>query len=840
MLSIAAMGAGSAKYYGSLAREDYYSEGGEPPGRYAGSGATALKLSGKVSRQALRNLFAGRSKTGEHELVQLQQDRKHQPGWDLTFSAVKGFSIAWALADDPLRRQLEEVHRRAVHEALSYLEAEAAWTRRGRGGETLERVGLVALLYEHGTSRAQDMLLHTHTLVLNMGVRADGTTGTIRSLDLYQSKMTAGALYRAELARGTRELGFALKKGKDAFELEAIPERVSTWFSKRRAAILEVLAREGSHGPKASELAALSTRERKGHVARDELFGRWRREARELGLERVEPSKTRSLAQLPDLAPCIVKTAETLASKRGHFSERELLRAVAVEVEHEGFGARALRDAVRQHLTRGDNIEGVALDRYSTKSVLKDERDILEHALTSKDDRTLTVSAANLARTERKHNLSFEQHEALHHITFDAGGVKLVSGYAGTGKTRLLRAAREAWEAQGFKVVGAAVAKNAANGLQRESGIQSYSVEDLKRRVARGLTHELKFHAKQLARAAKTRALPARHAARTGRFKGNPLGSRTVLVIDEASMVSTMDLAALVRAAREKGARIVLVGDPNQLGAIDAGGAFAGLSKALGSALLTDIKRQKYSWMREASRHFAEGDARTGVSLYARTGRLRVTDTRAEARTALVDSWFKRRTDDAAQSLILAGTREDVLALNRLAQAKRKESGELGRRSIALNGEKFRVGDRIILRENSDALRLTNGQTGVLERVARGRKGVELVLRLDAAAGERRRRARVPLHLYKDVELGYATTVHVAQGQTRERVFVLGGGQMQDRELWYVQMTRHSHDCRLFMSAADAGEDLAELARSLKRTRAKETALDFEHEKHRRELERTS
>src|SRR5262245_36857740 len=116
------MGAGSERYYAALAKEDYFEAGGEPPGVYAGSGAAALGLEGRVSRDALRNLFAGRDAKGDRDLVQVQRGRSHQPGWDLTFSAPKSFSIAWALADEPLRAKLEEVHRTAVREALSFLE----------------------------------------------------------------------------------------------------------------------------------------------------------------------------------------------------------------------------------------------------------------------------------------------------------------------------------------------------------------------------------------------------------------------------------------------------------------------------------------------------------------------------------------------------------------------------------------------------------------------------------------------------------------------------------------------------------------------------------------------
>jgi len=828
VLSIAAMSAGSAAYYASLAREDYFTEGGEPSGYFAGRGASALGLGGKVTKDGLRNLFAGNAPDDERPLVQSQRGKDHQPGWDLTFSATKSFSIAWALADEPLRAALEEVHRRAVGEAISYLEDTAAWSRRGRGGQVLERAGLVALLYEHGTSRAQDPSFHTHALVMNVGVRADGTTGTIRSIDLYRAKMTAGALYRSELARGVRELGFAVVKGKDAFELEDVPLKVRQFFSKRRAAIEEVLARDGITGPKAAEQAALSTRQKKGHVARGELFVRWKAEARELGLEHVQPDdrhRRRSQKEF-ELAPHVAAVVKELAEGQGHFSENDLLRHVAVQHEHRGVGARAVRDAVRSYLATSRDIEELADNRYSTKDHLDAEHALLDAATSSSGDRSHAIGLRRLRSIEKGFpTLSPEQRLALHHITHGSGAVKLLSGYAGSGKTTLLRAAREAWEAQGLTVVGAAVAKNAANALSLGSGIQSRTIASLRRALDQGKANDTGSHTR--------RVLGGVVRTRTRTPASTELGPRSVLVIDEASMASTSDLSMLVRAARKRGAKVVLVGDPGQLPAIDAGGAFAALSKAVGTAELRDIQRQREPWMREAALHFAEGDTRSGLSLYAEAGKINILDTRGNAKRALVKAWFEMRSSDPTQTLILAGTRADVSDLNRLAQAKRRQAGELGVDRVAFNGQTLHVGDRVCLTKNSTSLGLTNGDTGVLERVipAAVRSRTKLVLRLDSGSGEPARRATIPINAYPHVELGYATTTHKAQGSTVDRTLVLAGGWMQDRELTYVQLTRHREDCTLFISEAEAGDDLAELARTMRKSHAKEMALAFEQEK---------
>lgn len=171
MPSIAAMASGQERYYTELAREDYYLAGGEPPGYWLGKGAHALGLDGAVEKVALSHLFSGLDPEGKRPLVQLQKGRDHQPGRDHTFSAPKSVSVLWSVAPPDLREAIERAHARAVQAAVSYLEETAAWTRRGRGGETLEKAGLIVAAFPHSTSRAQDVQLHTHALVLNVASR---------------------------------------------------------------------------------------------------------------------------------------------------------------------------------------------------------------------------------------------------------------------------------------------------------------------------------------------------------------------------------------------------------------------------------------------------------------------------------------------------------------------------------------------------------------------------------------------------------------------------------------------------------------------------------------------
>ena len=235
MLSISPpmKGAGQGDYYLELAREDYYTKGGEPPGEWYGEGAELLQVEGQVGEAELRNLLEGYSADGANKLVQNAGDENRQSGWDLTFSTPKSVSTFWTASDTETRKLIEESQDKAVKAALDYVQEEAGFTRRGKGGEFIEEAKLTFAMFEHGTSRAQDPQLHTHVLALNIGVREDGTTGTIRSHDIFEQKMAAGAIYRAELTYQLEQsLGLISERDKSCFQLSGVPKELNEEFSK--------------------------------------------------------------------------------------------------------------------------------------------------------------------------------------------------------------------------------------------------------------------------------------------------------------------------------------------------------------------------------------------------------------------------------------------------------------------------------------------------------------------------------------------------------------------------------------------------------------------------------
>ena len=274
MLSIGKMSVGQHAYYDELAKEDYYLEGGEPPGKWFGQGASALNLSGEVRSKEFSDLFAGELRG--KRLVQ-QSESTRCAGWDLTFSAPKSVSVAWSQSDVSTAQAIREAQQEAVETALEYIEEECGYTRRGKGGRIVEQAKCIFSTFEHGTSRAEQPQLHTHALMINTCVRQDGTTGTLKTEKLYQHKMTAGAIYRAELAAQLQQrLGLDIIRDEFSFKVAGVQDELCDYFSERRKEIEKALSEKGVTGAIASSIAALTTRTSKQQVSRSELIESWK------------------------------------------------------------------------------------------------------------------------------------------------------------------------------------------------------------------------------------------------------------------------------------------------------------------------------------------------------------------------------------------------------------------------------------------------------------------------------------------------------------------------------------------------------------------------------------
>jgi Ti-type conjugative transfer relaxase TraA len=382
--------------------------------------------------------------------------------------------------------------------------------------------------------------------------------------------------------------------------------------------------------------------------------------------------------------------------------------------------------------------------------------------------------------------LGEEQRAALEHIV-GPGGIANVIGYAGTGKSAMLGVARDGWERAGYTVRGAALSGIAAENLEGGSGIQSRTIASFE------------------------------HAWGQGREQ---LGPKDVLVVDEAGMIGSRQMERVLSQARDAGAKVVMVGDPEQLQAIEAGAAFRSVTERHGAAEITEIRRQREDWQKEATRALATG--RTGEAIHAYDGRgmVHAADTREEARAGLVDDWDgKRQAEPGKSQIIFTHTNAEVRELNGKARERVRATGGLGD-DVAVKADRgeraFAAGDRLMFLRNERSLGVKNGTLGTIEGVTPDRMSV----RLDSG-----RSVAFDTKDYAAIDHGYAATFHKSQGVTVDRAHVLATPGM-DRHSTYVGMTRHRDSAQLHYGRDDFA-DQRQLVRTLSRERSKDMASDY-------------
>lgn len=819
MLSIGKLGGGgkTERYYtNAVARgqEDYYSGKGEAPGRWVGGGVGELGLSGEVDADDLGALLRGMNPKGG-ALRAVQQEGSIS-GFDLTFRAPKSVSILFGIGDERVISATREAHDAAVEEALAYLEGAACRARRGKGGaQRVRGRGFVAAAFRHRTSRAGDPQLHTHVVVGNLTEGPDSRWTALDGRLIYKHAKTAGYLYQAALrAQLTEQLGVSWTEvTRGTADIVGIPRNVIDHFSQRRAEIVELMKRRGEHSARAAQVATLETRRAKDYgVPVDRLREDWRARASEHGLssERLAEALDRT-EPFPAERLKLARAAADLGGIGGltreasTFDRRDVLQAWA---EHHRDGApvpdlERLADAWLAS-PAAVRVEEAAADPecplYSTPDMLAVERELVDLADSRRAAGAAQVSEAALQEVlEDRADLSDEQAAVVRRLTGSGDGVEVVRAAAGTGKTYTLDAARAAWEAEGFRVSGCALSARAAAELRDQSGIETTTIT----RMLADLDH------------------------------GYGLGDRAVLVVDEAGMVGTRDVAALARHAAHANAKLVLVGDDRQLPEIEAGGGFRGLATRLGASELHEVRRQRESWDREALTALREGDVEGWAQRYREHGRVVGAPDPDAARAALVGDWWRsQRESPDATSVMLALRRSDVADLNERAREYMRASGRLGDVELDAGGSTFAVGDRVVAQRNDRRLGITNGTLATVS-------AVDVDDRSLTARTDRGEEVTLTSGYIGDGHLShaYALTAHKAQGMTVDRAFVLGSDELY-REWGYTALSRHRDEARFYVTApadqpALPGLEPAtdpvgeELERTLGRSRAKEMAIDL-------------
>ncbi|MBX9875709.1 MAG: Ti-type conjugative transfer relaxase TraA, partial [Beijerinckiaceae bacterium] len=459
-------------------------------------------------------------------------------------------------------------------------------------------------------------------------------------------------------------------------------------------------------------------------------------------------------------------------------------------------GALRMSEA-RSHGVDGANVDAALAvqDDAIRRGVAADATGQVARGVMSESDRDVAIDSAGL---------SDEQRRAVEHVT---GGeqIAVVVGLAGAGKSTMLAATRDAWERQGYAVHGAALSGKAAEGLEEASGISSRTLASWE------------------------------HGWKAGRGE---LGPKDVMVIDEAGMVGSRQLARFVAEAERTGAKLVMVGDQEQLQAIGAGAPFRAIAERVGFAELQDIRRQREDWQREASGDLARHRTGEGLAAYAERGDVRFSETRDAARAAIVADYMADAAERPDGSRVaMAHRRVDVRALNADIRAARQDAGELargegdqgrlGREHVFETNDgprTFAPGDRIVFLENNRELGVKNGMLGAVQSV----EPDVITVRLDGPARARGEHRTVSLSTghYAAFDHGYATTIHKTQGATVDRAFVMASGTM-DRHLTYVSMTRHRDQATLYAGKDEFKGGMESLTARLGRDGSKETTLDY-------------
>ena len=626
-------------------RDGYYAKD-DPAHREAsawrGRGAESLRLDGAVEPDQFRKILEGEipdgsgrrlGKRGKGGIVH------HRPGRDVTFSAPKSVSLAALIGGD---RRVVEAHDRAVERTLGWMEKNVLQTRLSDPATgQMVRAGnqkMVAATFRHDTSRNLDPQLHTHAVLANMVRGADGKWRTMANESLYRAQKLIGMVYRNELARDLEWLGYGIEKthADGRFEIEGVSREVIEAFSTRRAEIQAAMHERGlgesAENPRLAERAALMTRSHKREVDQRALRENWKAQAADLefdafsltdgamdrcarqanlelplefgdtqGEDRtagaVDPARAADLprAAVPgaaDLPGAAVSWAVSHLSEREAVFARNDLLAAAMAWKP---GAVSIED-VERTVTRFEKSGALHASNLpepgmslTTDKAIADEKETIALMVGGKGRGASAMRPRRVDKLLRKGPLTEGQKAVVKMILSEEDRVVGVQGYAGTGKTTMLRRARALLEKRGYRVRGLAPSASAARTLEEESGIGS---ETLQRFLARNA------------------GVAAGRLTKEGQKNMRAQFAKTVLVVDEGSLASTVQARNLLRIASElRLPRVVLVGDGKQLDAVDAGKPFVQLQQAgMKTATMDRIMRQKEESLKAAVEASLKGD----------------------------------------------------------------------------------------------------------------------------------------------------------------------------------------------------------------------------------------
>lgn len=845
-------GASGGEYYISAAQlDDYYLNEGvsddptvqrEPPGRWYDPAGTmpAIQDGETVDASTFRSLLGGFDPATGEPLLKNSGDG-HVSGYDFTFSAPKGVSAIWSQLDPEKRAVIEAAQAAAVRRALQFMSERAGIARLGAGGVIKENVDLIAALWPHASSRENDPQLHTHATLFNLAFCSDGKYHTIDVGQILKWQTAIAGIYHTELAAQlTEALGIPCEVRDDEFifHVKGVPEPVTDFWSKRSNAIKEAAAERSVDALSKAVLdkITIETRDKKSELTRAELLARWIEEGRELGFSREQAEACFDQAQRQPLTQEDIEAIADAASKRLTYTHSVFNESAAyamIGVLMQGRGTAADIEAAGEWLIKERLVQmGVSPDGhrvFSTPEMIALEKRMIEDA---KFEPRLAIPTSALheaaapsahiqpeevvdAAIRDKKGITDEQADAVRHACFDVRMVSVVEGAAGAGKSFTMEAVKAVYESQGYTLHGLALSWSAAGVLSEEAKIEHT-------RAIEGFVREIE----------------------KGKIK---LNSKSVVIVDEAGLVGSRHMAAILAAAREGNAKVILTGDSRQLSPVEAGGAAEAIIEEIGSARIDEVRRQgshvrndpekyaTYQWQRDAVMQFADGHAEQALQAYEDRGLIRLADDHTGALDAMLADWNDYRlSGGAGTALLLANDNQTVREINARVRDLLRAEGRLGEDAVSIKTTDlkktaetaFAVGDKIMFRKNDKELGIQgdptrkqaagvyNRTTGTIRTIRQDSDGISIfTVALDRGGTVEIRAGKggywdghtkaVP------IQHAYATTIYGSQGMTVQRSFLLDSRHIE-RRLAYVGMSRHREECRVYVDRQAVHERMME------------------------------
>ena len=634
---------------------------GLEPGRKVAAVAFERLLQGHVPGTDIR---LGRRRDGKHE---------HRPGFDITFSAPKSVSLAALLPTERHPRGDRSVlrcHDEAVRASLDWIE-ETMLETRGWDPATGRRprvkgYGLAAALFRHVASRDLDPQLHTHAVVANMTRDGEGRWKSIEPTLLRRNARLIGAYYRNELSRRLIERGYsvvpAMAGRLQSFEIAGYDKALRDAFSTRRKQILAWIDEKGwERGEAEAQIAALATRKPKAEPLHGMLREIWAGRAAEF---REVPSARRSrgrtvLPPVPTALEIAWRSVRHLEERQSVFAAGDL-EALALQHSPGRHSIEAVRDAIGM-LVRDAHLVEANLRRanraYVTDRALKAERSLIAMMRAGMGAGEALCGRAEMEAHLAGAGLTDGQADAVRTVLLAEDRTVGVQGRAGTGKTAMLAHLREL--AGGRPMLGLAPSSAAAGTLARETGMHTRTLQWFLTRCG-----------------SVDGSGPAIEGLKE-RLGGG------VLVLDEASMVSTDQMRFLLRHARTLDiARLVLVGDRSQLRAVDAGQPFRLLQQAgMTTAIMNDIRRQRNPNLRRAVNAVLAGDPGEAVELLG--GSVHEVPHEELAEKA-AEAWLELGPEARERTLLVAPTHELRAGIDAAVREALAAEGVLGGRALRI------------------------------------------------------------------------------------------------------------------------------------------------------------